>query len=64
MDKNKYNQDDKIYFDMGENLPKGFGFVNGVFGPIIIVRVMEPIKDYNYTHIYVVDKQITTPPQS
>lgn len=58
----KYKQDDRVYFDMGENLPKGFGFVNGVFGPIIILKVETAVKDYPFSHVYVTDSQITEPP--
>jgi hypothetical protein len=58
----KYKQDERVYFNVGEGLPKGYGTVNGILGPIIILKMETAIKDYPFTHIYVTDNQIMPPP--
>ena len=59
--KYKYVQDQQISFDLGDGVHKGEGWVCGVFGPIIIVRLATPFDNYPFTHIYVVDNQIKQP---
>lgn len=58
----KYKLNDRVYFSLGENKPKGWASVCGVQGFVIIIKPEEQISDYSYTHIYVVDSQITDPP--
>jgi len=60
---NKYNQDDRVFFSLGENKPSGWGTVCGIQGFVIILKPDEPIKDYEFSHIYVIDSQITTEPK-
>jgi hypothetical protein len=55
----KRNQGDKVTFNLSEKVIGLTGKVSGVMGPIIIVNLDMPIKDYPYTHIYIVDAQIT-----
>ena len=62
MNETKFKQSDRVYFEMGENLPKGWGKICGVAGPILIVELETPIKGYEYTHTYIVDAQIKEPP--
>lgn len=62
MSEQKYKQNDRIYFSLGEKLPSGWGKVCGVIGPVIIVELEQPIKGYDFTHTYIVDAQVTTPP--
>ena len=59
----KYNQDDKVYFSMGEGLPNGWGKVCGAVGPVIIVELEKTITGYPFTHTYVIDSQIKEPPK-
>ncbi len=62
MNDTKYKQGDRVYFKLGENKPFGWATVEGVMGFLIIVRPETPMKDYVYTHIYVVDNQLIDPP--
>ena len=63
MTKPQYKQGDRVYFDMGEKLPTGWGKVAGVVGPVIIIELEVPIKGYSFTHTYILDAQIKTPPK-
>ena len=54
----KYKQGDRVYFEIGENQPSGWGKVCGVIGPIVIVELKDTIGNYNYTHFYILDAQI------
>ncbi len=58
----KYKQNERIYFEMGPQLPSGFGKVVGMVGPVIIVELETPITGYNYTHTYVLDSQVKPSP--
>lgn len=60
--KNKYSQGQRVYFSLGENLPSGWGKIAGVQGLVIVIELETPIKDYIYTHIYIIDTQIVDPP--
>ena len=62
MDKTKYKQGDRVYFEMGEKLPSGWGKVCGSVGPVIIIELETPISGYAYTHTYVLDAQIKKNP--
>jgi len=59
---NKYKQNDRVYFEMGDQLPTGYGKVCGSVGPVIIIELEVPIKGYDFTHTYILDNQIKTPP--
>ena len=59
---NKYKQGDRVYFEMGEQLPSGYGKVCGSVGPVIIIELETSIKGYDFTHTYILDAQIKTPP--
>jgi len=58
----KYKQNDRVYFVMGEKLPFGWGKVCGSVGPVIIIELETPIAGYDYTHTYVLDTQIKPAP--
>lgn len=58
----KYEQNQKVYFRLGEGKPEGWGLVEGVQGFVVIVRPLFTIPDYKYSCIYVVDSQIGNPP--
>ena len=63
--KYKYNQGDRVYFSMGDKLPKGWAKVCGSVGsvgPVLIIELEEKIDNYPYTHFYIVDAQVTTEP--
>jgi hypothetical protein len=60
--KNKYTQNQRIYFSLGENKPQGWAIVCGVQGFVIILKPENEIEGYDYTHIYVIDSQIIEPP--
>jgi len=60
----KYKQNDRVYFEMGPQLPSGWGKVCGSVGPVLIIELETPITGYAYTHTYVLDAQIKTPPAS
>jgi hypothetical protein len=62
MNDEKYKLNDRVYFCLGEDKPFGWATVCGVQGFIIIIKPEEQIPSYPYTHIYVVDSQITAPP--
>jgi hypothetical protein len=59
---NNKKQGDRVYFEMGVQLPTGYGKVCGSVGPVIIIELEAPIKGYEFTHTYVLDTQIKTPP--
>ena len=63
MTKPKYKQNDRVYFEMGDKLPTGWGKVTGVVGPVIIIELEKPIQGYTFTHTYVLDAQIKEPPK-
>jgi hypothetical protein len=56
----KYKQGDRVYFE-GAGF-KGWGEVNGMVGPIIIVKLEQPFANYAYSHFYVLDAQIIEAP--
>ena len=58
----RYKLNDRVYFSLGENKPSGWAKICGVQGFVIIIEPEQPIKEYPYTHIYVVDSQIIEPP--
>ena len=62
MNNNKYNQGDRVYFKLGEDKPSGWAIIEGVMGWVIILKPEIPFKDYDYTHIYVVNTQLIDPP--
>ena len=53
------NQGDKVTFNLNEHIIGLTGKVAGVLGPVIIVELDMSLKDYPYSHIYVIDTQIT-----
>lgn len=55
-------QDQTVYFNLGENKPQGWAAVSGVQGFVVIIKPLEPLPDYPFTHLYVVDSQIVKPP--
>jgi hypothetical protein len=61
--KYKHKEGDKVYFEMGEKLPSGWGKVCGIVGPIIIIELKEKIPNYPFTHTYIIDSQIKEPPK-
>lgn len=63
MTKSKYKQNDRVYFNMGEKLPVGWGKVVGMVGPVIIIELETPIEGYSFTHTYILDAQIKEPPK-
>jgi hypothetical protein len=62
MTNTKYTQGQRIYFEMGEKLPSGWGKVCGVVGPVIIIELEVPITGYNFTHSYILDAQVKPAP--
>ncbi len=56
-----YKQDERVYFRLADDKPEGWATVAGVQGFIIIIKPEQPIKDYPYTHLYVVETQIADP---
>jgi hypothetical protein len=62
--KYNYTQGEKIYFNMGPGLPSGWGKVCGCQGPIVIIELDQPIKNYPFTCLYIVDKCICDPPST
>jgi len=59
MTNTKYTQGQRIYFDLGKDKPKGWATIEGHQGFVIIIKPEEPIPDYKFTHLYVVETQIT-----
>ena len=59
--KYKFTQGQRVYFNMGPKAPTGWGKVCGAQGPIVIVELEQPIKNYPFTHAYVVDTCISEP---
>jgi hypothetical protein len=59
----KYKQDQRVYFKLGDERPEGWATIAGVMGWIVILKLEKPLKDYAYTHIYCVDNQIVEPPK-
>ena len=57
-----YKQDQRVYFRVTEG-KEGWATIAGVQGFVIIIKPEKPIKNYQYSHIYVVDAQIVDPPQ-
>lgn len=55
-------QDQTVYFNLGENKPQGWATVSGVQGFVVIIKPFDPVPDYEYTHLYVIDTQIVSPP--
>jgi len=62
MTNSKYTQGQRVYFDLGENKPKGWATIEGHQGFVIIVKPEEPISNYDFTHIYIIDTQIVAEP--
>lgn len=62
-EKKKYNytQNQRVYFNLGATLPCGYGKIAGVVGPVLIIELEQPIKDYPFTHFYILDSQISEP---
>ena len=58
MSEQKYKQGDRIYFCLGKDKPTGYAKICGVQGFVVIIEPEQPIKDYAYSHIYVVDSQV------
>jgi hypothetical protein len=59
-----YKQDERVYFRLADDKPEGWATVAGVQGFIVIIKPEQPIKDYPYTHLYVVETQIVDPPDN
>lgn len=60
-DKNKYSQNDRVYFTIGEKpgrVIEGWGKVCGKTGPIWILELEKSIDDYPFTHVQIMDAQI------
>lgn len=51
-------QNDEVTFNLNEVSTDIKGKVCGKVGPIIIVELIDKLKGYDYTHIYIVDSQI------
>jgi hypothetical protein len=62
--KDKFKQGDRVYYEMGESKPFGFGKICGVIWPVIILELESPIEKYDFTHIYVLDVQIKESPKT
>jgi hypothetical protein len=56
-DKYTRKQGETVKFKLSETIELT-GEVNGQIGPMIIVKLNTPLKDYPFTHIYIVDSQI------
>ena len=54
----EYKQGDKVVFDLNDVSININGMVCGKVGPIIIVELIDKLKGYDFTHIYVLDSQI------
>ena len=50
-------QGEKVKFNLNDKIQLT-GEINGQIGPMIIVKLDVPIKDYPFTHIYIIDAQI------
>ena len=59
MDNKQYEQGQRVFFTLGENKPSGWATVEGVQGFVIIIKPEEQIPNYEYTHIYVMDSQLS-----
>jgi len=57
----EFKQGQRIYFDLGTDKPKGWAKVTGHQGFVIIIKPEKKIPNYDYTHIYIVDSQVTDP---
>jgi hypothetical protein len=55
----KYKQGDRVYFEHLNGMGHAWGKVCGVIGPVIIIELEVPFTNYEYTHIYILDAQIT-----
>ena len=62
-EKYKYKQGDRVYFSLGdEDKPSGYATVCGIQGFIVIIQPEKAIKDYPFSHLYVVDSQVVSDP--
>jgi len=67
--KYKYNQEDRVYFEMGEGLPKGYAKICGcasqempTIGRQWIVELEEKVGSYPFSCIVIFDVMIKDPP--
>jgi len=61
MEKTKYKQGDSLTFNLNETVKDLTGKVCGKVGPMIIVELSEPLKGYEFSHIYILESQISEP---
>ena len=57
----KYKQGDRVFFTLSADR-NGWGKVCGLVGPVIIIELEQPLEKYDFTHIYVLDTQISGEP--
>lgn len=64
MNEYKYIQDQRVYFklELDDEKLEGWGTVCGQRGFVVIVKTEVPVKNYPFTHIYLINTQIVEPP--
>ena len=57
-----YKQGQRVYFNMGDGKPSGWALINGVQGFVVILSPEKPLPNYEYTHFYAIDSQLSDGP--
>lgn len=60
----KFTQGQRVYFDLGDGKHEGWASVHGHQGFVIIIKPEKKIKGYDFSHMYIVDSQVSTSPPS
>jgi hypothetical protein len=62
----KFKQDNRVYFKLGEGKPGGWAKVCGVQGFVVIIQPEKSVMDfyeknkpYPYSHLYVIESQLS-----
>ena len=58
----KFTQGQRVYFDLGDGNHEGWATVHGHQGFVIIIKPEKKIKGYDFSHMYIVDSQVSTSP--
>jgi hypothetical protein len=58
----KFTQGQRVYFDLGNGQHEGWATVHGHQGFVIIIKPEKKIKGYDFSHMYIVDSQVSTSP--
>lgn len=62
MAKQTYTQGQRIYFKLGDGKPEGWATIEGHQGFVIIIKPEDKIPNYDFTHMYIVDTQVSEAP--